>query len=519
MTRRRRVQGGLAALVTIALIASCETTVPSPSPPGSGAITASSVPGPSGSTPAGSPAAVEIEVALAHWSDCGKGLQCADIRVPRDYDAPSNGYLTIALVRQPASDPKDRIGSLVVNPGGPGGSGVEFVRGAAEQGVFPTALRKRFDIVGFDPRGVNSSSAIRCIDNLDPQARLDPSPDDPEELDELVDSARDYAAECGKRNDATLPYLSTDSVARDLDLIRQAIGDKKLSYLGFSYGTLIGSLYAERFPERIRAMVLDGAMDPSLDLEHFRAGQAAGFEKSLTAFLDDCAAKERCDFHEGGKPRAAFDALMASIEAKPLPASFDRERRPVGPFVASYAVLAALYDSESWPALAQALEVARQGDGSLLLRISDPYQGRKPNGSYSNQHDAYTANTCLDFAAPSEVGTYTAWAQRLKKAAPHFAELIAYNDLACTFWPIPAVRTPGVVSAGGAPPIVVVGTTGDPATPYAWAEALAGELDSGVLVTREGEGHTAYLASSCVQRAVDEYLLGLTPPKAGLTCH
>ena len=461
---------------------------------------------------------VEIEVGPAHWSDCGKGLQCADIRVPRDYDAPSKGYLTIALARLPASDPKDRIGSLVVNPGGPGGSGVEFVRGAAEEGIFPTALRKRFDIVGFDPRGVNASSAIRCIDNLDPQARLDPSPDDPEELEELVDSAREYAAECGKRNDATLPYLSTDAVARDLDLIRQAIGDKKLSYLGFSYGTLIGSLYAERFPERIRAMVLDGAMDPSLDLEHFRAGQAAGFEKSLTAFLDDCAAKERCDFHAGGKPRAAFDSLMAKIEAKPLPASFDRERRPVGPFVASYAVLAALYDSASWPALAQALEVARQGDGSLLLRISDPYQGRNPNGSYSNQHDAYTANTCLDFAAPKDVGTYSAWAQRLKKAAPHFAGLIAYNDLACTFWPIPAERTPGLVAATGAPPIVVVGTTGDPATPYAWAQALANELDSGVLVTREGEGHTAYLANSCIQRAVDEYLLGLTPPKAGLTC-
>jgi len=291
-----------------------------------------------------------------------------------------------------------------------------------------------------------------------------------------------------------------------------------LSYLGFSYGTLIGSLYAERFPERIRAMVLDGAMDPSLDLEQFRAGQADGFEKALTAFLNDCAAKERCDFHGGRKPRTAFDALMASIEAKPLPASFDRERRRVGPFAASYAVLAALYDRASWPALAQSLDLAERGDGSYLLQISDPYQGRKPNGSYSNQQDAYTANTCLDFAAPTDVATYTAWAKRLEKVAPHFAGLIAYNDLACAFWPIPAERTPGVVTANGAPPIVVVGTTGDPATPYAWAKALADQLESGVLVTREGEGHTAYLASSCVQRAVDEYLLGLTAPKAGLTC-
>jgi pimeloyl-ACP methyl ester carboxylesterase len=518
MTSRRRVNGGLAALVTIALIAGCDTTVPSPTAPPSGAITASSVPAPSGSTPAGSPAAADVEVPPARWSGCGNGLQCADIRVPRDYDAPSNGYLNIALIRQPASDPKDRIGSLVLNPGGPGGSGVEFVRTAAEQGLFPSALRKRFDIVGFDPRGVNASSAIRCIDNLDPQARLDPSPDDPEELGGLVDSARDYAAECAKRNDDTLPYLSTDAVAQDLDLIRQAIGDKKLSYLGFSYGTLIGSLYAERFPDRIRAMVLDGAIDPSLDLEQFRSGQAEGFEKSLTAFIDDCAAKEACAFHANGKTLAAFDSLMASIDAKSLPARFDRERRQVGPSVASYAVLAALYDRESWPVLATSLDRARHGDGSLLLQIADPYQGRNPNGSYSNQHDAYTANTCLDFAAPKDVGAYTAWAKRLEKVAPHFAGLIAYNDLACAFWPIPAERTPAPVTATGAPPIIVVGTTGDPATPYAWAEALADELDSGVLVTREGQGHTAYLVSSCVQRAVDAYLLGLTVPKTGLTC-
>ena len=289
-----------------------------------------------------------------------------------------------------------------------------------------------------------------------------------------------------KRNEATLPYLSTDAVAQDLDVIRQALGDKKLTYLGFSYGTLIGSSYAERFPDRIRAMVLDGAIDPSLDLEHLRAGQADGFEKALTSFLDDCAAKTRCAFHEKGKSVAAFDALMASIEAKPLPARLDRDGRQVGPFVASYAVLAALYDRDTWPILASSLELAKRGDGSLLLQIADPYQGRNPNGSYSNQHDAYTANTCLDFAAPTDVATYTAWAKGLEASAPHFAGLIAYNDLACAFWPVAAQRTPAAVTAAGAPPIVVVGTTGDPATPYAWAEALADELDSGVLVTHEG---------------------------------
>ena len=209
----------------------------------------------------------------------------------------------MSLLRLPATEPKDRIGSLLVNPGGPGGSGVEFVRAAGESGQFPTSLRKRFDIIGFDPRGVNASTEIRCIDNLDPQALLDPSPDDATELEELVDAARDYAGECAKRNDTTLPYLSTDAVVQDLDVIRQAVGDEKLTYLGFSYGTLIGSLYADRYPDRVRAMVLDGAMDPSMGLEQFRAGQAAGFEKALTSFLDDCAARTACAFHEGGKTR------------------------------------------------------------------------------------------------------------------------------------------------------------------------------------------------------------------------
>ena len=285
---------------------------------------------------------------------------------------------------------------------------------------------------------MNASTEIRCIDNLDPQALLDPSPDDATELEELVDAARDYAAECAKRNDTTLPYLSTDAVVQDLDVIRQAVGDEKLSYLGFSYGTLIGSLYADRFPDRVRAMVLDGAMDPSIELEQFRAGQAAGFEKALTSFLDDCAARTACAFHEGGKTAAAFDALMASIDAKPLPATLAHDRRSVGPGIAEYAVLAALYSQESWPVLASSLALAKRGDGSLLLAIADPYQGRKPNGSYSNQHDAYTANTCLDFTAPTDVATYTDWAKKLEASAPHFAELIAYNDLACAFWPVAA---------------------------------------------------------------------------------
>jgi len=436
--------------------------------------------------------------------------------VPRDYEAPTEGYLNISIIRAAATKPATRIGSLLVNPGGPGGSGVEFVRDGLA--IFPTELRERFDIVGFDPRGVNSSTAIRCIDNLDGHDSLDPSPDSGAELNALVDSAREYAGACASRNDTTLAYLSTDAVARDLDLIRTAVGDEQLTYIGFSYGTLIGALYAERFPDRIRAMTLDGAIDPSLDLEAFRSGQAKAFEGALTRFLEDCAKRSGCAFNEGGSSMKAFDALMASLDGKPIPALRLRDRRLIGPGLAWYAVLGALYSESYWPVLATALAQAKDGDGSLMLAISDPFRGRKPNGSYSNEQDAYTANICLDYPAPSDVATYTDWARQLTSAAPHFAQMIAYNDLICAFWAVPAQGRPHAVSAPDAPPIVIVGTTGDPATPYSWSEALAEQLDSSVLVTREGEGHTGYADSPCVEKAVDAYLLELKVPKDGLTC-
>jgi pimeloyl-ACP methyl ester carboxylesterase len=438
------------------------------------------------------------------------------LRVPRDYDDAAAGLLNIALIRLAASEPDARIGSLIVNPGGPGASGVELVREAGEG--FPGELRRRFDIIGFDPRGVNASSAVRCIDNLDPRAALDPSPDDAAELEALVDDARAYAAACAGRNDATLPYLATDAVVEDLDRIRAAVGDERLTYLGFSYGTLIGALYADRYPERIRAMALDGAFDPSLDLERVRADQAVAFEGALTRFLEDCAGDPRCLFHEDGDPAAAFDALMAAIDAEPLPTPRARDRRSVGPGLAASAVLGALYSRDAWPALAAGLALAKLGDGSLLLLIADPFRGRKENGAYSNQIDAYTANVCLDYAAPTEVADFSRWADHLADRAPHFAQQVAYNDLPCAFWPVPAQRTPARVRATGAPPIVVIGTTGDPATPYDWSLSLADQLGSAVHVTRTGEGHTAYNASRCVQRAVDAYLVGLQVPRAGLEC-
>ena len=303
MTWRGHAKRRHAAFVAVLLVAGCSPAGPSPTtPPASVVVVPSSVADPSATASSGPSSSPGFPVSPVRWSDCGNGFQCAQVRVPRDYAAPTKGTLNVAMIRVPATDKATRIGSLFINPGGPGGSGVDFVRDGATT-LFPPALRKRFDIVGFDPRGVNSSTAIRCIDNLDGQAALDPSPDDAAELGELVASARAYAGECGKRNDTTLPYLSTDAVARDLDALRVAVGDDKLTYLGFSYGTLIGSMYADLFPDHIRAMVLDGAIDPSLDLEGLRAGQAKGFETELRSFLDDCAARTSCAFHEGGRSR------------------------------------------------------------------------------------------------------------------------------------------------------------------------------------------------------------------------
>lgn len=516
-TRRR-----IASLLVAAAVVACSPASPSapaPSSPTSSQEATRPSDAPSRASPSPEASATPIpepSVAAARWTDCGGGFACAEVRVPRDYAAPTANYLNISLIRAAATDRDQRIGSLFVNPGGPGASGVDLVRGGV--GIFPEALRERFDIVGFDPRGVNTSTAIRCIDNLDGHDALDMSPDSDAELQALISAAEEYAAACARRNETTLAYLSTDAVVRDLDLLRQAVGDEGLTYLGFSYGTLIGAFYAERFPDRIRALVLDGAVDPSQDLHAFRADQAVAFEGALNRFLADCANRARCPFYEGGRSARAFDALMASIDREPIPATRLQDPRLVGPGLAWSAVLAGLYSELYWPTLASALALAKEGDGSLMLVMSDPFRGRKPNGAYSNLQDAYVANTCLDYPAPADTADFTGWAADLEDEAPRFAQLVAYNDLICAFWAVPATGMPHAVSAPDAPPIVVVGTTGDPATPYAWAEALAEQLETAVLITNEGEGHTAYAESRCVQKAVNAYLISLKVPEDGLTC-
>ncbi|HXK34271.1 MAG TPA: alpha/beta hydrolase [Dehalococcoidia bacterium] len=473
-------------------------------------------------TPAASPTApatptsAPFVVAPADWGECGSGLQCATVRVPLDHANPGGGTISIAIARLPARDASQRIGSLVINVGGPGESGVEFLRNGGG-GIYSDAIRDRFDIVSFDPRGVGDSEpAFDCLDDLDPWVYAESSPDTPEERAEVERMSREFAEACAERSGELLPYLATEDVARDMDMIREALGDEKLTYLGYSYGTFLGAIYAELFPDRIRAFVLDGAVDPSLPPQEDARNQIMGFEEALQAFLDDCASDASCDFYNGGDPGAAYDALLATIEQEPLPVG---DGRTLGPGAAWLGVAAGLYDELSWSILAGALADAQDGDGTLLQYLADFLMGRNDNGTWNNAVETRVATRCLDAPGLTE-DEERALNRELMQLAPRFGpdseEPIA--DV-CDFWPVPPRWSPRPIAAAGAPPIVVIGTTGDPATPYQQAVGLAGQLASGVLVTYEGEGHTVYAGTSdCIDEAVDTYFIELLPPPDGLVC-
>jgi len=432
--------------------------------------------------------------------------------VPLDYRRPALGSIGLAIDRRRASGTK--VASLLVNPGGPGESGVDLL--GYEVSFMSTAILEHFDVVGFDPRGVGRSDPVTCSDGpgLDRYFDLDPAPTTGAGFVALVNAARSFGLGCQSRSGAILPYVSTDNAARDMDQIRQAVGDAKLSYLGFSYGTLLGATYAELFPLSIRAMALDGVIDPAVDPVTANMAQAAAFEKQLDAFLADCAAKPTCAWRPGGDLRVAFDALMARIRTSRLPGSGGRS---LGPGEAFLAVASPLYDTASWPALAYALNLASRGSGAGLLRLSDQYLQRRPDGSYANVLEAFAAVNCLDEPWPSaEVLRQDAPAAA--KIAPDFGVADLYGGLTCSLWPLAATGRPHAIKAAGSPPIVIVGSTGDPATPYSAAQSMAGELDHGVLVTRVGDGHTGYRSSACVRRVVDAYLVDLTVPATGTRC-
>jgi pimeloyl-ACP methyl ester carboxylesterase len=507
-----------AVLVGLALLGSaCATAEPrgSASPPPS-EPPAAEPPSASASPSAGEGAGPRPPSPLT-WTSCEQGFECATLQVPRVATDPAQGLLDLALTRRPAGDPGQRIGSLVVNPGGPGASAVGYLQGAWKQ--VPPGVRARFDLVAFDPRGVGQSSPVRCgtTAELDRYFAIDPTPDDAAELQALQVGTEQLVAGCAQRSGEVLPYVSTADAAADLDAVREAVGDERLTYLGYSYGTALGAAYLDRFPTRVRAMVLDGGLDPALSWDQLLEGQSSGFDRALEAFLADCD-RTRCAFRKKvtGPLGAAYDRLAARIDASPIPGE---GARTVGPGEFSLGVGAGLYSKDDgWPAIAAALTAAVDGDGGILLQLNDSYLERTREG-YANISEANLSVNCIDRPWPRDAAPYLALAERVRQTSPRFGPAIALSGLACRSWPVPPSGQPHPVSGAGAPPVVVIGTTGDPATPFQWSVALADQLESGVLITHRGDGHTVYRtgAPECVRGPVDRYLLTGTAPEA-LTC-
>lgn len=452
------------------------------------------------------PAVVVGESAL-EWRDCGR-LECSSLEVPVDHGEPEGATIDIAIARLAATG-DERVGSLLVNPGGPGGSGIDYLQWAG--GTF-AELRRSFDIVAFDPRGVGSSSPIDCLSDaeLDEFLALDRSPDDDVEREHLLDMSERLAEGCRRRSPELVDHVSTAAVVRDLDLLRDALGDEQLNYLGFSYGTYIGTRYIEMFGDRVRALVLDGAVDPALDPNRIAREQAQGFADALDGFFGYCRDDPRCSFG-APDPAGAFDALMGSLEQRPLEAADGRE---LGPGLAELGVLAATYDDGAWPALAEALSRAELGDPSGLLALADLYTERESGTYQSNLWEALFAVNCLD-GGPVTVSELEELAGELSDV--RLGEAAAWLGAPCVFWSRTESDLGAPLEVDDASEVLVIGTTGDPATPVGWARSLHAGLPGSGLLVFEGGGHTAFGRSECVDRAVVEFLTSDPPVAAELS--
>jgi pimeloyl-ACP methyl ester carboxylesterase len=476
------------------------------------------------STPTNEDVAADLKpfyTQVLHWSACGNGKQCATAEAPLDWSDPAAGSIDLALVRQTATT-GNRLGSLLVNPGGPGGSGYDFVLDSVD---FATdeRLQANYDIVGFDPRGVNRSTPVTCYQS---PAELDAyiynilpgAPGSDEWLAAASAATKAFGERCLELTGPLLGLVDTPSAARDLDMLRAILGDQKLNYLGYSYGTLLGSVYADLFPGKAGRLVLDGAVDPAASDFDQTAAQAKGFEGALIAFLEDCATAEDCPFAGSvDDSLAEIRALLDSLDASPLA---NDDGRQLGSGAMFTAIILPLYNEDNWQFLRQLFGSVLQGDASYAFQLADNYNGRNPDGTYrDNQTEAFISINCLDEHGDGNVETMRREAELLKELAPVFGPQMSWGGTGCPNWPVPAKRDREKIVAPGSPDILVVGTTNDPATPYDWAVTLADTLENGHLVTYTGEGHTAYNKSnSCVNDAVDDFLVDGTVPSSDPNC-
>jgi len=443
------------------------------------------------------------------WKSCYENYQCTDLLVPIDYTELKTGTFNISVLKYPTTSEK-KLGSLIVNPGGPGGSGVDYAY-AAEY-LFSPAILNAYDIVGFDPRGVGRSEPIICLSDkeLDSNYASDSKPDNEQEFAQTLIESKNFIQQCQEKN-KHLTSFSAANTARDMDILRQAVGDKQLNYMGKSYGTFLGTLYAQFFPAKVGRMVLDGAVDPSISNFQQALTQAIGFDKAFAAFVNDCAKRSDCPLPK--------DKIAAVGEMKKIFSQLEKKpNKRLSDSLALLGTASALYDSATgWPKLRLAVAEVKNGKAGKFLELADEYTGRTEDGNYTtNEFDSGSIIDCLDATDNRSVEQIKVDAQAFAKQAPFFGPYLAYGGLVCQYFDTP--KATEVLPTKSANPIVIIGTTGDPATPYEWAQGLHKILTNSVLISLTGDGHTGQgQGNKCVDGQVDDfYLENKTPTRT--TC-
>ncbi|GAA4674880.1 alpha/beta fold hydrolase [Streptomyces chumphonensis] len=451
----------------------------------------------------------------------GTQWRCASMKAPLDYDEPDGTTIDVALVRaRSRAEGDERIGSLIFNFGGPGGSGVTTL---PVSGADFATLQERYDLVSFDPRGVARTAPVRCLSDreLDAYHQEATVPTSRAEGEEYLDEQTAYAQACESDSGGVLPHVRTMDTARDMDLMREVLGDDTLHYFGVSYGTELGGVYAHLYPENVGRAVFDAVVDPTLDPAESGLNQTKGFQLALTNFLKACDEDGECPI--GDTPAQGEQAivdLLERLEEQPLPTA-DPDGRELNASLASAGIALSLYSQDFWPILTEALQDAvDDDDGTLLLRLSDLLNGRRDDGTYDNSQAALTAISCADAEPRYTLDDVREWLPRFREASPVFGETAAWGLVSCHDWPVEGVWEHPVVSAPDAAPILLIGTTGDPATPYEGAERMAEQLGGeAVVLTYRGEGHGAYNGGDpCVRKEVDAYLLEGEVPEPDAEC-
>jgi pimeloyl-ACP methyl ester carboxylesterase len=527
--RRPAVHALTAAAAALGLLVACTTTAR-----GHGAQGSSVAPGPTAPTTSASGTTAAPGTGTLDLTDCASlinlsaagipeqrrqklNFDCGRVLVPVDYAKPSGATMSVAVIRIRYQDQPDRIGSLLVNPGGPGASG--FFLAISLAASLPDDVLRHFDLVGFDPRGVGLSTPIRCESDKDETQALALNVDvrTAAGFSEAKNLAQSFAAGCQAKYGAKLAHYNTVETAKDMDRIRAAVGDDKLNYLGFSYGTELGAVYAHLFPQRIRVAVLDGAVDPQTTGDAIKSAeqQIAGFESALDQFAADCATRSSC--RTLGNVRDAIATLVQKADATPIRSSRGSETRKATGGNVLYAVLYSLYSKQLWPSLATALTDAQHGDAKGLFELDDAYSERDPDGHYSNILDVFQAVSCNDQRSDPSDEVIKQTASRWATQFPLFGLWSAVSLFQCQAWPKNRHPIPPETAAGSKP-ILVVGNLHDPATPYAGAVNLAKTLGTGVLLSWDGEGHTSYGQSDCIDEKVNAYLINATVPAPNITC-